>query len=526
MVFRIIIVISLLLIHSISLAQMIDLSAFKRFTHVTSTDIADIQELIPAEQVNNPVYLLEQVQTKMGQKLAVAAQQGKSIDFTPKESIALLISDLATGNLISKKCKQWLQKQFESKAIFNEYGLVIKALEYTGFERGFNERAIKKYMQDLVKVGVMQSDALQKIIVSEITQNFDFFPLLNKATLLDYRKANPEAIQQNYVSAVQKVGYLLSQYIPNLAFEDVNIQIKKDIISGVKAYSTTVVVSFKALNNTYAMACFQGVRGNTYKNEFIIDQSKLVQLFNKVLLDLGRPERLYLVEKQAYTFGAKTSFADKAQFGVILLNTSQFGAFFQPASSRYTTRYMLMSFSHDFMPQYSTQQINIYIEGFKNAGIFKNLSKSQISEGKKLVQQSLIYELNDIICCFKALVLSFDLESAGENRYKALTQEMVKISKGDFDPKDIVDAWSDKESGTFDYGFKLGKNQYITKLKAYYDWIDPKFVELIQTALTKEKSAGNFYQLAQSGQSGVLMYLTSSQYNYLKANKLVKFKAK
>mgnify|MGYP001142992467 CR=1 FL=1 len=270
MTLRILITTSFLFIQSISLAQMIDLSAFKRFTYVTSTDIVDIQRLMPAEQVNNSVYLLEQVQAKMGQKLAFAAQQGKSIDFIPKQSILLLISDLARGNLINKKCGQWLQKQFKSKVIFNEYGLIIKALEYTGFEQGFNERAIKQYMQGLVKIGIMSPDALQKIALSEITQNFDFFPLLNKAILLDYRKANPKTIQQNYASAVQKVGQLLGQQIPGLAFEDVNIQVKQEAIPNIKAYSTIAVVSFKSLSNTYAMACFQGVRGDTYKNEFII----------------------------------------------------------------------------------------------------------------------------------------------------------------------------------------------------------------------------------------------------------------
>ncbi|OJJ19460.1 hypothetical protein BKI52_21875 [marine bacterium AO1-C] len=505
-------------------AQMIDLTQLSRFTHLTSQEIAAIQQTIPANQVNNPVWILEQLYTKMGLKLAQAVQQGKSVNFVGKESIDVLIQDLQKSGLIGAKCKKWLDVKYQAKAIFNEYSLINQALQCMGHAQGFSEEALKKYIQSLISVKIIDKNASEKLTSLQIKHNFDFFSYLKNAKLLDYRKADVKEIEKNYLDAINKVAALLRGHLGGLKITNIKVKVTTQPLPNAPANATYALIRFKVKDTKYAVACFQGIDSKTYQSTAVIDQHPFVQVFNKVLLDLGKPERLYLVEKQDYAFGAQVSFADRASlFGVILLTDTQYDIFFQPASSRYTTHYMPTTFSHQYMPGFSTRQISNHLQAIRSSGVFDKLSVKQTQAGEQKLQQNLIVEVNDIIRCFEALVFSFDYESAGEGCYKRLTQALTKISFGRFKPTNIVDGWKGEEAPTFTYGFKLRGNSYSSKLTFNNDWIDAKFMDLIQTALTREKIEGNFYRIQQSGQSGVLIFLTPKQYAYLKDQGLIKF---
>jgi hypothetical protein len=172
----------------------------------------------------------------------------------------------------------------------------------------------------------------------------------------------------------------------------------------------------------------------------------------------------------------------------------------------------------------TSMEIDDAITGWQKAGILNHLTKEQIAETKKKALASNNENLNDVLINFPDVVHWFDTELENlKDPYAELLQKFLSISHGVFKPTNISDNFSNPGKNKVTVKFSLNNKNYSKDFKVQDDWIDADFFDFVKQTVTENKLAGQFYELYEGGQGGIIIFLTTKQHQYLKTNKLVVF---
>jgi hypothetical protein len=131
-----------------------------------------------------------------------------------------------------------------------------------------------------------------------------------------------------------------------------------------------------------------------------------------------------------------------------------------------------------------------------------------------------LYGKDDIVYYFDGLFYNFDTETGNfENPYEEITLELVDISKGRFQPANVIDNYEYDTKSQF--SFTLNGSKYETTLENYRDWLDLSFIELINRALQEQGIDGHYYTLDTGGQDATIIFLTQAQFKEIRNKQLL-----
>ena len=169
------------------------------------------------------------------------------------------------------------------------------------------------------------------------------------------------------------------------------------------------------------------------------------------------------------------------------------------------------------------QQIEDAISGWQQTGILNHLTKEQISVAKTKALEENCQNLNDVIINFSDVVYWFDTELENLNDpYTEFIRKLSEISHGVFQPTNISDNFN-AASKSVTVRFSLNNKDYSKTFKKQNDWIDPTIFDFIKQVVIENNLKGQFYQLYEGGQGGIIIFLTPKQYLDLKTKELVIF---
>jgi hypothetical protein len=170
------------------------------------------------------------------------------------------------------------------------------------------------------------------------------------------------------------------------------------------------------------------------------------------------------------------------------------------------------------------QQIEDAISGWQRAGILTHLSKEEILLAKTKAFEENRENLNDVIINIPDVVYWFDTELENLNDpYTEFIQKLSDISHGVFQPTNISDNFNAASKSGVTVRFSLNNKDYSKTFKIQDDWIDPDIFDFVQKVVIENHLGGQFYQLYEGGQGGIIIFLTPKQYQDLKTNELVIF---
>jgi len=152
------------------------------------------------------------------------------------------------------------------------------------------------------------------------------------------------------------------------------------------------------------------------------------------------------------------------------------------------------------------------------------LTKQEISSAKKKALAEKNETLNDVLMNFPEVVHWFDTELENlKDPYAELVREFSKISHGVFKPTNVSDNFNKPIKNKVTLQFSLNGKNYSKALQLQDDWIDARFFDLVKQAVTENRLVGQFYELYEGGQGGIIIFLTPKQYQELKTNELLIF---
>lgn len=170
------------------------------------------------------------------------------------------------------------------------------------------------------------------------------------------------------------------------------------------------------------------------------------------------------------------------------------------------------------------EQIEDAISGWQRTGILNHLNKEQILVAKAKVFEENRENLNDVIIYFPDVVYWFDTELENLiDPYAEFIRKLSETSHGAFQPTNISDNFSTASKSGVTVRFSLNSKTYSKTFRIQNDWIDPEIFDFIKQAVIENNLSGQFYQLYEGGQGGIIIFLTPKQYQDLKTNELVIF---
>jgi hypothetical protein len=186
------------------------------------------------------------------------------------------------------------------------------------------------------------------------------------------------------------------------------------------------------------------------------------------------------------------------------------------------------SFLSSFFPSdkkfLSKEQIEDAISGWQRVGILSHLNKEQILVAKTKVFEENRDNLNDVIISFPDVVYWFDTELENLNDpYAEFIRKLSEISHGVFQPTNISDNFVLASKSGVTVRFSLNNKDYSKTFRIQNDWIDPAIFDFIKQAVIENNLGGQFYELYEGGQGGIIIFLTPTQYQDLKTNELAIF---
>ncbi|MGG6268453.1 hypothetical protein ACQ4M3_39115 [Leptolyngbya sp. AN03gr2] len=244
----------------------------------------------------------------------------------------------------------------------------------------------------------------------------------------------------------------------------------------------------------------------------MIDNEEFVWLFNKILRDQGSSYRVYTLG----FFGNVGP--DYSRFAVLILTEKQ-----AKQLQRWVYSYLSIGLE-DHSSAFNSDRIESILSLMEEIGLLSHLTPQQKAAGRQKISRQYINSSYEVFAAFDDLLISFDWETGNlENPYQALTRRFAAASRGAFQPMQISDEF-DYDKQIAGQSFVLRGVRYSIKLKFDGDWLDPKFINFLDRAITQTVSDGKFYPIyAESSEVGYL-FLSDRQRQILESEKLIKLK--
>lgn len=445
------------------------------------------------------------------------------IDLMPGDKIKLTDLTSHTLSVYGKTCIKLTQKLFNAGLIDEETKNILIAErknlhiqnEYMVFEQLALEHAAsedqpallqsqKALTDSLVKKEVMlpkmQKEFLKKYQYTPVEQRIEFIQYCEKALIFQSVELPQKDLQSFYETIFQRIKTILPGFDYQNLVVKLTVHDDEDELKEVNGE-----ISFNITGKKYTSAFFYNFlkEGENLENIRPNISEHVYEGINKYLRDISSPYRLYQVWSND-----STGMYGEDKFGVILMTNSQ-------RSVWGYSSYFLSHESHSF--NFTTEHIEKLITLYDSLGLFKHLSKKEFEEGKKQVEKNGINSYAELLRCFPKTIVLFDWETGNlENPYEELTKEFGLASRGAFTPTAIEDHFSrDINKKTTHYSFVYRNKKYQKELQMENDWLDPMFLELIQTALDEQEPGSEFISCLDNGQEQGYIFLTKSQIKYL-----------
>lgn len=410
-----------------------------------------------------------------------------------------------------------LQEVLEKLGSF-EIKLESEVLEYVLFQTSFYEklpslkRKERKLLDDLQKAEFLSIKTVDELSYTtdykDILSRFEIFKKGENALSFEMEDKSTDRMAQ-YQEVLEKIN---TRFF-NLDYQDFSFELfeEEDYVFK-ELIKVTSRNTCKINGRIYKTFNYEGLVNTKYKPNWNLDSVRLgyerniVNLFNKWLADQNSPSRLYLVFKNNQD--------SKIEIAIALMTEKQFDAWEDP----YGQILGLWKENHD--SKFNSEGINQIISDFQLINLLSHLGKEEIEKGKNKVQENSISSYVDILLCFSDVVVDFDRELGNmKNPYEELTNKFAKASKGNFQPKDIVDNFKialGKNEKTVFFSFNILGKKYERDLKLMGDWLDPRFLNLINNAIQDLQIDGRFYDCINDEQYDGYIFLTNRQYEFIK----------
>jgi len=458
---------------------------------------------------------------------------------------------LKSIDLINEEIFNTVKQQFDQGRLPMEYLLIAAVLEQVAYYEDFEDNKLQEieFIQSLHAHGIIADEHLETLTSStsnkKLHRKFELIEYCNHAKVFRVGQYSTEPSE-----AYPEIFEAIKEIVPNFKYQNLQadtFHIKDDwdrftlenrcriqFEANGKTYANEFFYDYKKINQDEYRRLqdslsrahridldIEGIEpmpdsiAESYR-AFFQEQRKqpldtLLKIstefhhgVNKFLADQNSEYRLYYANNNEPGKGAY----GKNGFGLILMTEKQAKAWGHES-------YFLFGYSHD--NRFNSDRIQKIISDYESIGLFSHLSKAEVSEAESCVLKSEIEGYQSILLCFPKTVLYFDWETGNlENPYEELTEAISDFSRGAFTPTDIQDNFEDSwEKETVDYSLTFKGKPYKATLKMESDWLDPGFMELIETALEENGVDGNLYYCLDDGQAGGYIFLTSKQYQFL-----------
>ena len=492
---------------------------------IEQNQVEDFEEVLSSTNDRSPlVYLgvLYRVETK---KLAPfkSMEPGTSffINFGDKkppaeqakinDRLTQYLSKLKSCDLIDDKQFDQFKARIDKDDFVHQFLLLKEVFNQAVLTERMNPDKLRVFADKLKSHEIVteQYDRLiEDIQQDKLQYPIDFLNYCNKAVIIntmDY----PEEPDQ-YLEPIHRKT---ASVIPELSFTDFKFDVVVDSLD-FDTESSDFIVSLESNGKKYKQVSFYRLYSPS-KNRYYgdrIDQQTYYKIFNKILTDLRSPYRLH--EVKVY----RSDFAEPEIFGIIALTEEQAdwfhggGVYFSPSYE-------------SFKNEITSERIEQAIEEYKKIGLLSHLSAEQIEKAKERISEQDNWSLNDVLMAFPEVILMFDMELGNpEDPYAELVKEYKKISHNEFNPTEISDNFGNvNRDEKVELRFNIGDQLYTRTLDYYGDWIDGEFFSFIASVVSDQNLKGRFYQLYTGGQEASIIYLTPSQYEYVRTHNLLNF---
>jgi hypothetical protein len=129
-----------------------------------------------------------------------------------------------------------------------------------------------------------------------------------------------------------------------------------------------------------------------------------------------------------------------------------------------------------------------------------------------------------VIINFPEVVYWFDIELENLNDpYAEFVRKLSEISHGIFEPTKLSDNFNEAPKSGVTVRFSFNNKDYSKTLQIQDDWIDTDIFDVVKQVVTENNLDGQFYELYEGGQGGIIIFLTPKQHQYIKTNGLLIF---
>ncbi len=205
--------------------------------------------------------------------------------------------------------------------------------------------------------------------------------------------------------------------------------------------------------------------------------TEITHPINQWLLDRGMGERLFL-EKQ------------DTELTFVFLTEPQWKAIQSGTGDRFLT-------SVAFGTGISSVEKADYNQFFDSLELIAHLTQAELDTARRCRAKTWAVGASQLLSCYPRVLLTLDWESGNvDNPYEELTGLLATISRGLFHPSLILNRFrQDWDQETTTYGFTHHGKAYRRELTMNGDWLDPAFLELINTALADTGREERFHTI-------------------------------
>lgn len=429
-----------------------------------------------------------------------------------RDKLTLYSNKLLKAKLISKVTFDELSAHIKDLSLRSEYEVTEVALRSTEQEYFLAPAKLKAFAKTLLERQLINQQKFDEMMERSAKGSFrnyreplSYVDRIVWIDLKDYSGGPEEYLEKFY----RKVAGAF----PSLSFDKLGYTIQKnERESSTELVFYDITVTLQKEGKKFSYTSHWDAKSPKLPKELYVNiPEQFQQVFNKMLADQGSPYRLHIVNAHMLR--------NTEHFGVLALKRDQFGGL-QWSYGGQIGQYLTVSYEN-FNNKLTQSRIKQAITVFDSLGLFSHLQRKDIDSAIAAIESAEINYYSDILLHFKNLVFEIDLEyGVEEKQYEELIKMLAGISKGAFNPVNIIDNYNPDSKKPFDVGFMLNGKQYQAKLKQEDDWIDPGFFMFIDNALADQHKKGKFYTLYPS--DGIrLIHLTHEQAEQLKAKKMI-----
>jgi hypothetical protein len=238
------------------------------------------------------------------------------------------------------------------------------------------------------------------------------------------------------------------------------------------------------------------------------------RIYNRKLADDGKQQRLHLVEytcvncrkKSADDFMGNT---DVTRYGYLMLTKAQ-------EDSLNMIPALEMESENEFNI-YTTAQMNEELKKFEASGLVEEIGTKWYEGAKADVMQSSIYQQTDFYDFFDTLFSYTVFDTSNSyNPYEEMLASLAKVSRGNFEPTNIVD--EEINANTRKVRFTFEKDIYEFEAKENDRFLFPGIIDNVNKALADHQKGGAFYTISTNDAVCMLIYLDDDKVEKVKAS--------